>query len=219
MELWAKFKEYVIVEGHVEYLIEVKDSKNSEIWTFNRRYSAMRTWHDSVKPQLESLPKFPPKKYFGNLSHNFIEKRKALLENYFNTLLEMMEHPLVREFIRPRDVVLTMEQQASIIAQESKLDHSRNIEYLEVSGNCIEKMIDLSDINSNSHETKQALVKLLPSFNSPVFPSYLPKGSDENAANSFYNNISEAHWAKKNLKIRVQEIPKNLSDLLILNYF
>lgn len=55
------------------------------------RYRNMRSFAEDVKkdaPNPDKIPDFPPKKWLGNKSREFLETRKCGLEIYFNTLLD-----------------------------------------------------------------------------------------------------------------------------------
>ena len=53
----------------------------------------MRTIHENCEKTKwkNDLPAFPPKKFFGGTSEEFIQKRRKELENYYSTLLRTIE--------------------------------------------------------------------------------------------------------------------------------
>jgi len=84
-----KFISYEKDGDHVEYKIIAKDS-NNETWQLLARYSTLRGIYRDLREKFtaEGLPDFPPKKYFGTMSENFITQRQKALENFFNNLLK-----------------------------------------------------------------------------------------------------------------------------------
>lgn len=84
------FKNFDIIQGHVEYIINLISEKDSSINVeFRERYSNLKDFHESLKKDANSInfPKFPPKKLFGNLDEKFLNERKIKLQHYFNTIL------------------------------------------------------------------------------------------------------------------------------------
>lgn len=84
------FKNFEILSGHVEYIINLICEKDSSINVeFKERYSNLKDLHESLKKEANSInfPKFPPKKLFGNLDEKFLNERKIKLQHYFNTIL------------------------------------------------------------------------------------------------------------------------------------
>jgi len=52
----------------------------------------MLTLHQQLSSQFKKdLPQFPAKKMFGNTDPEFISTRKAGLQNYFKTLLSLLD--------------------------------------------------------------------------------------------------------------------------------
>ncbi|KAL6069310.1 guanine nucleotide exchange factor 9 [Balamuthia mandrillaris] len=66
-----------------------------QTWNTSVRYSTIRALHEAVKLKYPSIkvPKLPGKKLVGNDNAEFIEKRRAKLEQY---LQELLSFPLVR---------------------------------------------------------------------------------------------------------------------------
>eukprot|EP01017_Pseudomicrothorax_dubius_P037363 TRINITY_DN5467_c0_g3_i4.p1 TRINITY_DN5467_c0_g3~~TRINITY_DN5467_c0_g3_i4.p1 ORF type:complete len:283 (-),score=45.70 TRINITY_DN5467_c0_g3_i4:36-884(-) len=72
----------------VEYTMLVTEASTKESWTIVSRYSQFREVHKQLKTLAKGkLPKFPPKKLFGNTDSTFIFQRQKALENYFNVVL------------------------------------------------------------------------------------------------------------------------------------
>ena len=59
------------------------------IFTFEKRYSQLRSVHKSLRRTFNdppNLPKFPPKKIIGNLEREFVNERYQQLHDYFSTI-------------------------------------------------------------------------------------------------------------------------------------
>lgn len=68
------------------------------------RYSELLILHQELEKQFgaENLPPFPPKKCLGNQKEDFIERRKRLLEVYFNRLalkIDLRKEKIINRFI------------------------------------------------------------------------------------------------------------------------
>lgn len=88
-KLTAKFADHLVVDGHVEYRILLKDSRKNESWTINSRYSDLRKVHSKLRELAgDNLPNFPRKQFFGNTEPSFISQRQKGLENYFSIVLQ-----------------------------------------------------------------------------------------------------------------------------------
>ena len=84
-----KFIKY-IKGDHINYQIKLICIEDSNINVeFLERYSSLKDFHENLKKEATSLnlPKFPPKKYFGNTDEKFLNQRMTALEYYFNTIL------------------------------------------------------------------------------------------------------------------------------------
>ena len=69
-----------------------------------KRYSELLELHNSLKTLPISLPKFPPKKLFGNKKEAFIQARVRNLNNYYAELLQndtIRSHPAMLKLIEP----------------------------------------------------------------------------------------------------------------------
>ena len=99
--------------------------QETEIWTVMKRYSSIRKFHGELRKSFahtrrqrpppsprksESkaptelpnefeipLPKFPPKKWFGNRSPHFVEVRRAALAEYFRKLVSWSKVGVTRD--------------------------------------------------------------------------------------------------------------------------
>ncbi|CAG9318256.1 unnamed protein product [Blepharisma stoltei] len=109
MSLSIVIGEYSLAKGHIEYILIITDNVSGERWSFKRRYSQIRHLHQNLKHFSSQVPKFPPKKIFGNKNKEFIETRKRSLEIYLNSLSnnhELGQSAYFKDFIRPQDKTL-----------------------------------------------------------------------------------------------------------------
>jgi hypothetical protein len=123
MSLTIKVTDYDDLRGHIEYAIEVRDP-SGENWCFKRRYSALRFFHELLKKSEKNVPKFPPKKLFGNLNPDFLDTRRRQIEQYFNALThipEIFHSSAFKDFIKPFDkapIIRTKRIQKKILTKE-----------------------------------------------------------------------------------------------------
>jgi len=78
----------LIADEFAAYKIQIKCGE--EKWTIFRRYSSCKSFHTElsrIAPVLLEILRFPKKKWFGNKSAHFVEKRRSQLELYFQMLL------------------------------------------------------------------------------------------------------------------------------------
>nr|CDS30663.1 nischarin [Hymenolepis microstoma] len=75
---------------HVDYDIQLKHPSGSA-WYVTRRYREFRALRDSLQERYNlptnELAPFPPKKFFYNLSPDFVQQRSLEIETYLNSLL------------------------------------------------------------------------------------------------------------------------------------
>lgn len=99
----VKFLDYKIDSGVTYYSISVTTLATSESWIFQSRYRNMLDLHNQISTAVNiKLPAFPPKKWPGNLNLEFISQRQKSLENYFNTLLRVVNLdnlPILKNFL------------------------------------------------------------------------------------------------------------------------
>ena len=89
-EVDVKIQRIVKNDGYVSYEIVCRVE---DLWWFVvRRYSEFLDMHD-VLVQRHGIPKtmLPPKKYIGNFSSDFLEKRRAELEAYLREIFEFFK--------------------------------------------------------------------------------------------------------------------------------
>lgn len=84
----VQFLDHKIENGAVFYHFSLTFPQTGITYFFNARYRQILSLHFILKNENASIPSFPPKKWWGNLKNNFIKKRKRLLENYINEILQ-----------------------------------------------------------------------------------------------------------------------------------
>ena len=100
----AQFLDHQIINGVVFYTVSMLDPQTIKTYFLSSRYSSLLTLHESLSRKYKEgliLPRFPPKKWFGNLKSAFIEQRKKLLEGYFNAFLQnvsLVKDPLTLQY-------------------------------------------------------------------------------------------------------------------------
>ena len=88
-------------DGHVGYDLKIQiDNKSPFI--VSKRYSELKILNDLLRKQTQSnsFPKFPPKKFFGFNSEEFIKKRQQELDAYFQSICSSQEFSKLPSFIR-----------------------------------------------------------------------------------------------------------------------
>ncbi|CAD8060071.1 unnamed protein product [Paramecium sonneborni] len=87
----------------VYYQIQVLNTQTKVSWSFEERYKNMNNLHTQLSQEIkQQLPYFPAKKFFGNTDPEFISTRKAGLQNYFKTLLQIVDVdqcPTLKKFL------------------------------------------------------------------------------------------------------------------------
>ncbi|CAD8052756.1 unnamed protein product [Paramecium primaurelia] len=87
----------------VYYQIQVLNTQTKVSWSFEERYKNLNNLHTQLSSELkQQLPSFPAKKFFGNTDPEFISTRKAGLQNYFKTLLQIVDAdqcPTLKKFL------------------------------------------------------------------------------------------------------------------------
>lgn len=217
MSLQVTFKDYRIVEKHAEYVIEVRDLETDEAWSFCRRYSVMRNWHKKSLPAVKSLPKFPKKKFFGNLKPQFLDKRKGELENYINSILPLADNEVVLELIRPVD----REQcSQSLFTNDCTGSDGKTIRrYRSVTGKVKELVIDVASLTSKSEVKVNPYGDLKENLAIVAHKNFLPNGHDENIENLYGNLSIQGHWIRKKFRKFNREHKTLLEKDLLINNF
>ena len=103
-----KSKKYIIkvtdhskIDGHVGYYLKIEIDNISSI-VILKRYSELKILNDSLRKETSSniFPKFPPKKFFGYNSEEFIKKRQQELDIYFQSLCSSQDFCKLPSFIK-----------------------------------------------------------------------------------------------------------------------
>ncbi|GBG23950.1 Protein kinase, putative [Hondaea fermentalgiana] len=87
----------------VVYVVRIRSGDVA--WELERRYNEFHQLHDrlaAVKAAAPRLPSLPPKRMFGGFSRDFLEKRRADLEQYLqNVIFEpvLLQQDLLRDFL------------------------------------------------------------------------------------------------------------------------
>ena len=92
----------LIADNFAAYRIEL--TYGNERFSVFRRYSSIKKFHTRLgrkAPTLLEVLRFPKKKWFGNRSPHFLEKRRAQLEIYLQMLLSsnLFESEPIRHYI------------------------------------------------------------------------------------------------------------------------
>lgn len=77
-------------DGVVTYNMRILASDENS-FHITDRYRNMRNLWENIRRDADNpdrIPDFPPKKWFGNKTREFLEQRKCALQVFFNTLLE-----------------------------------------------------------------------------------------------------------------------------------
>ncbi|CAD8052782.1 unnamed protein product [Paramecium sonneborni] len=83
-------------------IYQIKVTYGSLYWIFQTRYSLLEGLHSKLnKEVIKQLAKFPEKRLFGNMDHNFVQKRKNEIHQYLKSLIQYgkNEKP-VKDFIK-----------------------------------------------------------------------------------------------------------------------
>lgn len=89
-------------QGYVVYHMKVF-SVDDNSFHIEDRYRNMRTLWEEIKGDTvnaDKIPDFPPKKWFGSKSKDFLETRQTALQNFFNTLLDSPDKTIFNHIMR-----------------------------------------------------------------------------------------------------------------------
>lgn len=89
------------VDGHVGYFLDIEAGPNIS-FTISKRYSELKTLDGLMRKETNnnSFPKFPPKKFFGFASEEFINKRQQELSVYFGLICKNPEFSKLPSFVK-----------------------------------------------------------------------------------------------------------------------
>lgn len=89
-------------DGVVTYNIRVLSIADNSFHIIDR-YRNMRSLWEEIRrdaPDPDRIPEFPPKKWFGSKSRDFLDGRKSALEIFFNTLLESPDKNVYKHILK-----------------------------------------------------------------------------------------------------------------------
>lgn len=89
------------IDGRVAYFLSI-ESDGKVIISLYKRYSELKTLNDLLRKDTtsNSFPKFPPKKFFGFNTEEFITKRQQELNVYFTSISNSPEFSKLPSFIK-----------------------------------------------------------------------------------------------------------------------
>jgi len=93
--------------GHTEYRLVIVYILDGHRKHLLKRYSEMRFLHKGLKALHQQLPAFPPRKLFGNLKAEFVQKRQLALQDYFRKVVKVLgvcQSKAFRDFLSDRKV-------------------------------------------------------------------------------------------------------------------
>lgn len=102
---------YIFIQNHkydwdlqaviYEIQIGIKNFNDIVISNYKLRFSDLEKMDKSLRQinNYKNLPKFPPKKWFGNTNANFLQKRQNELQNYLNTLTQDLDIQKFSQFL------------------------------------------------------------------------------------------------------------------------
>mmetsp|Transcript_6975 Transcript_6975/g.6155 ORF Transcript_6975/g.6155 Transcript_6975/m.6155 type:complete len:304 (+) Transcript_6975:1-912(+) len=86
----VQISDYCKEEGYTTFSIKVYSLEDNSFQIIDRYRNIRSLWEeirkDAIQP--DRIPEFPPKRWFGSRSREFLETRKSALQNFFNTLLD-----------------------------------------------------------------------------------------------------------------------------------
>lgn len=116
-------------DGIVTYNVRVFTVGDNSFQIMDR-YRNMRSLWEEIRrdsPDPDRLPEFPPKKWFGSKSREFLDQRRAALEVFFNTLLDNPNKTVFRHIMKyfkklaknreAKDAIQNIEEIASGVSQ------------------------------------------------------------------------------------------------------
>ena len=89
------------MDGHVGYHLKIWIDNNAP-FLVSKRYSELKILNDLLRKETSSnsFPKFPPKKFFGFNSEDFVRKRQQELDAYFQAICNSSEFSKLNSFVK-----------------------------------------------------------------------------------------------------------------------
>ena len=118
------------VDGHVNYYLEIEIGQNIS-FIISKRYSELKTLNDLLRKETNnnSFPKFPPKKFFGFASEEFINRRQQELNVYFGSICKSEEFSKLPSFIKFIDDCVKSKNDSKIMSERSTVVPSGQTNY------------------------------------------------------------------------------------------
>ena len=198
--IFLKFSKHDQNDGHTVYKIIA--TENNDTWELQARYKKLRELYKELKLKYgkETLPRFPPKKYFGAQNDTFVLQRQKGLEDFFNNVLK---HYSLEDVGSLKRFLMEGKKNAKkITAQlDQSADRNKNIQIngqnndrkpIPPKNNDIEKVItniknqffDLSDKYEPKDDydiaKKKNIYNLQFKLEEPSLTYNLPKGTESN---------------------------------------
>ena len=106
------------IDGHVGYHLKIQIDNNTPFFFFFL-YSELKTLNDLLRKETSnnSFPKFPPKKFFGFNSEDFVRKRQQELDTYFQSICNSPEFSKLKSFNRFIDDCLKSQKENKIMSE------------------------------------------------------------------------------------------------------
>mmetsp|Transcript_24031 Transcript_24031/g.60869 ORF Transcript_24031/g.60869 Transcript_24031/m.60869 type:complete len:244 (+) Transcript_24031:130-861(+) len=188
-------------KGFVVYDIDGKDENGSVVSSVAKRYSELLHFHREAAKKVPGLPRFPPKKWFGNKLPAFLDRRQEDLSSYFNSALKL-GNAVMREvdgiFSRPTH------SDHSGVFSPSKSEPDATEEEVDVSSQVLEKISrQLIDANADfptdvSDDEKQRRLN--------VYRGLAETTGLGTATKMSFPAVSEGHDAASTLRSTEQEL-------------
>jgi hypothetical protein len=106
-------------DGHVGYDLKI-ELENNKAFRISKRYSDLKTLNDLLRKETSSsaFPKFPPKKFFGYNSEEFLKKRQQELDVYFTSICNSPEFSQIPSFIKFVEDCLKSQSDGKVISND-----------------------------------------------------------------------------------------------------
>ena len=106
-------------DGHVGYNLKIQLDNNAS-FLVSKRYSELKILNDLLRKETPSnaFPKFPPKKFFGFNSEEFIKKRQQELDIYFQGICSSQEFTKLPSFLKFIDDCLKSQNENKLMSEK-----------------------------------------------------------------------------------------------------
>ena len=109
---------HIKVDGHIGYNLKIQINDSSP-FIISKRYSELKLLNDLLRKETSSnsFPKFPPKKFFGFNSEEFVKKRQQELDVYFQAICNSVEFSKLNSFTKFIDDCIQGQKENKIISE------------------------------------------------------------------------------------------------------